>query len=47
MPAVALTTTLPAAAFAGFDNLLGVVADFEGLPRPDILVSPITESVTP
>ncbi len=47
MPAVALTTTLPAAAFAGFDNLLAVVADFEGLPRPDILVSPITKGVTP
>ena len=47
MPAVALTTTLPAAAFASFDNLLAVVADFEGLPRPDILVSPITKGVTP
>ena len=47
MPAVALTTTLPVAAFAGFDNLLAVVADFEGLPRPDILVSPITKGVTP
>ena len=47
MPAVALTTTLPAAAFAGFDNLLAVVADFEGLPRPDILVSHIIRGVTP
>ena len=47
MPAVALTTTLPAEAFAGFDNLLAVVADFEGLPWPDILVSPITKGVTP
>ena len=46
MPAVALTTTLPAEAFAGFDNLLAVVADFEGLPWPDILVSPITKGVT-
>ena len=47
MPAVALTTTLPAAAFAGFDNLLAVGADFDGLPRPDILVSHITKGVTP
>ena len=47
MPAVALTTTLPAAAFASFDNLLAVVADFDGLPRPDILVSHITKGVTP
>lgn len=47
MPAVALTTTLPAAAFAGFDNLQAVSADFDGLPRPDRLVSHITNDVTP
>lgn len=31
MRAVALTTTLPASAFAGFDNLIAVAADFNAL----------------
>lgn len=47
MPAVALTTTLPAAAFADFDNLICVAADFCGVGAPDILVSRIPMSVTP
>ena len=47
MQAVALTTTLPAADFAGFDNLLAVAADFDALMAPDILVSPQAKGVTP
>jgi beta-phosphoglucomutase len=52
MPALALTTTLPAAAFASFDNLICVAADFCGvgfncLSAPDILVSRNPRSVTP
>lgn len=34
MKAVALTTTLPASAFAGFDNLLAIAADFTTLALP-------------
>ncbi|MFM9914326.1 MAG: HAD family hydrolase [Rhizobacter sp.] len=34
MQAVALTTTLPASAFAGFDNLLAIAADFTSLALP-------------
>ena len=34
MQAVALTTTLPASAFAEFDNLLAIAADFTGLALP-------------
>ena len=34
MRAVALTTTLPAEAFANFDHLLAVAADFTALPVP-------------
>ncbi|MEO8060267.1 MAG: HAD family phosphatase [Burkholderiales bacterium] len=34
MQAVALTTTLPASAFAEFDNLLAIAADFTGLVLP-------------
>ena len=34
MRAVALTTTLPASAFAEFDNLLAIAADFTGLALP-------------
>ncbi len=47
MPAVALTTTLPAAAFASFDNLLGIAAHFNDVSPPDILVSRNPRSVTP
>ena len=47
MPAVALTTTLPAADFAGFDNLLAVASDFTALSLADILVSPSSRGVTP
>jgi beta-phosphoglucomutase len=47
MTAVALTTTLPADAFASFDNLLGIAADFNGVTLPDILVSRNLRSVTP
>jgi beta-phosphoglucomutase len=47
MAAVALTTTLPAAAFASFDNLICVAADFSGVDAPDILVSRNPRSVTP
>ncbi len=52
MQAVALTTTLPGEAFAGFDNVLAVAADFEVLaagaaPAPDILVSRLIKGVTP
>ena len=36
MRAVALTTTMNAEAFAGFDNVLTIVADFVALP-PDFL----------
>jgi beta-phosphoglucomutase len=34
MQAVALTTTLPPSAFAGFDNLLAITADFTSLALP-------------
>ena len=34
MQAVALTTTLPASAFAEFDNLLAIAADFTTLALP-------------
>lgn len=37
MPAVALTTTLPASAFAGYPNLLASAADFRGLDLPSLL----------
>ncbi len=37
MAAVALTTTLPAAAFAGCHNLIGTVPDFKGYPLPERL----------
>ncbi len=37
MKAVALTTTLPAAAFANFDNLIDIAADFGGFKSPDTL----------
>ena len=37
MQAVALTTTLPAAAFAAFDNLLAVVPDFTALALHELL----------
>jgi beta-phosphoglucomutase len=47
MTAVALTTTLPADAFASFDNLLGIAADFNDVSPPDILVSRNLRSVTP
>jgi beta-phosphoglucomutase len=47
MTAVALTTTLPAAAFANFDNLIGIAADFGLVSAPDILVSRNPRSVTP
>ncbi|MBC7715925.1 MAG: HAD family phosphatase [Pseudorhodobacter sp.] len=35
MKAVALTTTLPAAAFASFDNLICIAADFSAVNPPD------------
>lgn len=35
MRAVALTTTLAAAAFASFDNLICIAADFSGINPPD------------
>jgi beta-phosphoglucomutase len=47
MPAVALTTTLPATEFASFDNLICIAADFSGVNAPDILVSRNPRSVTP
>jgi beta-phosphoglucomutase len=37
MPAVALTTTLPGSAFAGYPNLLASAADFRGLDLPSLL----------
>jgi beta-phosphoglucomutase-like phosphatase (HAD superfamily) len=37
MRAVALTTTLPAQAFAGFDNLLTTVADYRGFDLATLL----------
>ena len=37
MTAVALTTTLPAEAFAGYPNLLASAADFAGLDLPSLL----------
>jgi beta-phosphoglucomutase-like phosphatase (HAD superfamily) len=36
MRAVALTTTLPASAFAGYPNLIMSVADFAALDLPDL-----------
>jgi hypothetical protein len=36
MKAVALTTTLPAEAFAGFDNLIAVHPDFTTLALADL-----------
>jgi len=41
MPAVALTTTLPAEAFAGCTNLIGTMADFTGYVLPESLPSPL------
>lgn len=35
MKAIALTTTLPAAAFEAFDNLIAIVADFHSPEMPD------------
>ena len=40
MRAVALTTTLPAAAFAAFDNLLFCAPDFTGLSLQSLAVQP-------
>ena len=37
MQAVALTTTLPAQAFAGFDNLIAVAADFTTLDLSELI----------
>ena len=47
MRAVALTTSLPATAFGGFDNLICEAADFTGVSPPDILVTHRPRSVTP
>ena len=47
MRAVALTTSLPASAFADFENVICVAADFIGVRPPDILVSRQPRSVTP
>ena len=40
MQAVALTTTLPAAAFAGFDNLIAVAPDFDAPALTALLNAP-------
>ena len=40
MAAVVLTTSLPAAAFARFDNLMGIAADFSGVASPDTFQIP-------
>ena len=37
MKAVALTTTLPADAFAGFDNLIAIAPDFTSLDLPKLI----------
>ena len=37
MKAVALTTTLPAEAFAGFDNLIAVAPDFTSLALSELI----------
>jgi beta-phosphoglucomutase len=50
MQAVALTTTLPAEAFAGFDNLLAIVPNFDAPELSgtgSILVTRYPRSVTP
>ena len=47
MRAVALTTSLPAAAFEEFHNLISVAADFTGISPPATLVSHQPRSVTP
>ena len=39
MPAVALATTLPASAFASFDNLICIAADFGGVNPPDTFMT--------
>ncbi len=51
MAAVALTTTLPAAAFAGFDHLLAVVSDFTELDLSALIAAhgkqpPLAPAVT-
>jgi beta-phosphoglucomutase-like phosphatase (HAD superfamily) len=46
MPAVALTTSLPASAFAAYDNLRGAIPDFQGLQLA-ALISPRTPKETP
>ena len=45
MPAVALTTSLPASAFADFDNLMLSIADFHGLDLESLL-TPRTKKET-
>ncbi len=47
MNAVALTTTLPAAAFNSYSNLICIEADFNAVSPPDILVTRKPRSVTP
>ena len=47
MRTVALTTSLPATAFGGFDNVICEAADFTGVSAPDILVTRRPRSVTP
>jgi len=42
MPAVALTTSLPASAFTGFDNLRLAIADFQGLDLAALLTARTT-----
>jgi beta-phosphoglucomutase len=37
MKAVALTTTLPASAFAAFDNVIAIASDFTTLALPDLI----------
>ena len=40
MRAYALTTTLPAEAFAGYDNIIGISADFMGLSPAAFMTAP-------
>lgn len=40
MKAVALTTTMPAAGFESFDNLLAIAADFNGLSLAELSAAP-------
>jgi beta-phosphoglucomutase len=39
MRAVVITTTLPAEAFAEFDNVIAIVSDYTGFPVEDLLAS--------